>query len=199
MAGPVRFTIEYATTAYLSNRSGRKIAEATGRKYRTLVNQILAFAESKGYVMMDQFTQADMDQFYQGWKDGIRARGKKLERLKGFLKFCLKRKMISENPVEDLQPPVGAGSAANKTPFTDTEIQRMYTACRKLGRVAWNNGGQVGEWSGEDVETFILLECFTGLRISDASTFDMERLNGNDCFLRMHKTGSHCSRGYRTT
>ena len=65
--------------------------------------------------------------------------------------------MISENPVEDLQPPVGAGSAANKTPFTDTEIQRMYTACRKLGRVAWNNGGQVGEWSGEDVETFILL------------------------------------------
>ena len=76
MAGPVRFTIEYATTAYLSNRSARKIAEATGRKYRTLVNQILAFAESKGYVMMDHFTQADMDQFYQGWKDGIRARGR---------------------------------------------------------------------------------------------------------------------------
>src|SRR5258707_1431567 len=30
---------------------------------------------------------------------------------------------------------------------------------------------------------------YTGLRISDASTFDMERVKGNDCFLRMHKTG----------
>jgi integrase len=39
------------------------------------------------------------------------------------------------------------------------------------------------------LETFILLECYTGLRISDASTFDVERLTGNDCFLRMHKTG----------
>src|SRR5262249_35648526 len=115
-------------------------------------------------------------------------RGKKLERLKGFFKFCVKRKMITENPAEDLEAPIGAGSAANKTPFTDAEIQSMYAACRKLGSVEWKNGSHAGEWSGDDVVTFIMLECFTGLRISDASTFDMERLKGNDCFLRMHKT-----------
>jgi hypothetical protein len=56
---------------------------------------------------------------------------------------------------------------------------------------AWSGGiaTQAGQWSGEDVETFIMLECFTGPRISDASTFDMGRLNGHDCFLRMHKSG----------
>jgi hypothetical protein len=56
---------------------------------------------------------------------------------------------------------------------------------------AWSGrtGRTPANWSGDELETFILLECYTGLRISDASTFDVERLSGNDCFLRMHKTG----------
>jgi len=40
----------------------------------------------------------DMDALYSRWKDGIRAKAKKLERLKGFLNFCVKRKWIPENP-----------------------------------------------------------------------------------------------------
>ena len=184
-----RFTIEHATEAYLKNRAGRTIQPSTLRKYRTLVNQLRAFAETRGYVMLDQLTATDMDAFYEAWNDGVRSKGKKLERLQGFFKFCVKRKMITENPAEDLEPPVGAGSAANKTPFTDVEMHRMYAACRKLNRIAWKNGSHAGDWSGDEVETFILLEYYTGLRISDASTFDMERLEGNDCFLRMHKTG----------
>jgi site-specific recombinase XerD len=194
---PERFTIEQATGAYLANRAGRAISPATARKYRTLVKQLRAFADSKGYIMLDQLGVTDMDAFYLSWNDGVRSKGKKLERLKGFFKFCVKRKMIAENPAEDLQPPVDAGSAANKTPFTDVEMQRMYAACRKLGRVEWKNGLQA-QWSGEDVETFILLEYYTGLRISDASTFDIARLNGNDCFLRTHKQTSRYSPGCRT-
>ena len=139
--------------------------------------------------MLDQLTNVtDMDEFYLSWKDGVRARGKKLERLNGFFDFCVKRKMIKENPAEDLDAPIGAGSAANKAPYSDAEIEKQYEACRALGRVKWKNGARAGEWSGEDVATFIMLECFTGLRISDAATFDMTRLNGNECFLRMHKT-----------
>jgi integrase len=183
-----RFTIERATRAYLENRAGRNIQTPTLRKYRTLVNQLRAFAENKGYVMLDQLIATDMDAFYEAWKDGARSKGKKLERLQGFFKFCVKRKIIIENPAEDLRLPVGAGSAANKTPFTDAEIQRMYVSCRKLDRVEWKNGSHAGNWCGHDVETFILLECYTGLRISDASMFDIDRLKGNDCFLRMHKT-----------
>jgi hypothetical protein len=55
------------------------------------------------------------------------------------------------------------------------------------GSKCWHGLG-VGESSGEDVAAFIVLECFTGLRISDAATFDLGRLNGNECFLRMHKS-----------
>jgi integrase len=180
--------IQFATDAYLANRSGRDLAPSTLGKYKTLVKQLHEFANDKGYVMMEQFQITDIDQFYSRWKDGIRAKGKKLERLKGFFNFCVKRRWIKESPAEDLEAPVGAGSAANKTPFTDGEIQRMYAACCELGRVEWKNRSQAGEWSGDEVATFIMLECYTGLRISDACTFDMQRLNGNDCFLRMHKT-----------
>ncbi|SRR5258707_786022 len=106
-----------------------------------------------------------MDEFYSRWKDGIRAKGKKLERQNGFFKFCVKRKWITDSPAEDLEAPAGAGSATNKTPFTDADIQRMYVACRQLGYVTWKNGYLAGEWSGEEVETFIMLKCYTGLRI----------------------------------
>ena len=153
-----------------------------------MVKQLRAFTESKGYRMLDQLIATDLDEFYLSWKDGMRSRGRKLERLKGFFKFCMKRKMIQENPAEDLEPPIGSGSPANKAPFTDAEIEKQYAACRKLSTVTWKNGSQAGEWSGEDVATFIMLECYTGLRISDAATFDMARLSGNECFLQMHKT-----------
>lgn len=138
--------------------------------------------------MLDQFTVPDMDEFYGTWNDGLRAKGKKLERLKGFFKFCVTRKLTDENVAQHLEPPVGAGSAANKWPFSDEEIERQLEACKRLGTVNWKNGKTTGSWSGDEVATFILLECYTGLRISDAATFSIDRLQGNDCFIRMHKT-----------
>jgi len=54
-------------------------------------------------MLVDQFAITDMDEFYSLWKDGIRAKAKKIERLKGFLQFCVKRKWIAENPAADLE------------------------------------------------------------------------------------------------
>jgi len=186
-------TIESAFQAYLANRASRDIADSTLAKYRTLVKQLGSFAAHRGYVMLDQIQITDMDEFYSQWPDGIRAKAKKLERLKGFFKFCVKRKWIAENPAEDLDPPVGAGSAANRMPFSDAELTRIYAACDQLPRVTWKNQLGRGSWSGEDVKTLIMLLCWTGLRISEAATFDMSRATrhpkgGANIFLRMHKT-----------
>ena len=188
-----RVTIQLAANAYLANRASREIAESTLRKYRTLVKQLRAFAAARGYVMLDQFHRLDMDEFYESWRDGIRSKAKKLERLKGFFRFCVKRKWIAENPAADLDAPVGAGAAANRMPFTDRELTRIYDACDRLSRVVWKNDTGTGEWDGDDVKTMIMLLCWTGLRISDAATFDMKRVSrhpegGANVFLRMHKT-----------
>ena len=105
-------TVKFATDAYVANRAGRGIAPSTLRKYTTFTEQLSGFATYKGCMLVDQFTITDMDEFYSLWKDGIRAKAKKIERLKGFLQFCVKRKWIAEYPAADLEVLVGAGSAS---------------------------------------------------------------------------------------
>ena len=122
----------------------------------------------------------------EGWQTGT---AKKLERLKAFVKFCQKRKWIAENIAEDLHPPEGSSIPANKPPFTEAELERIFGACDKIGPPRLPGPGY-RPWGGEDVKDFIMLSIYTGMRISDVATFNTEkRLNGNDVFLRMHKTG----------
>jgi integrase len=187
MATP-EVTIADAMESFIASRSNRGIEASTLAKYRTLSKQLRAWSDGRGYVKLQQLTVADMDFFYASWKDGKRSRAKKLERLKAFVKFCGKRKWLSENLVEDLEAPEGSSIPANKAPFTDAELNRIYAACDSFGGPT-SPGPGYRNWSGEDMKDFIMLSVCTGLRISDVATFDISRrLNGNDVFLRMHKT-----------
>jgi integrase len=187
---PARVTIAQATKAFLTNREGAKIAPATLRKYRTFTKQLTAFADDRGYVLLDQFNVGDIDLFYSAWKLGARAKSKRLGTLRAFFRFCVNRKWLTENPVStDLRPPIGANRMANKAPFTDEELQRIIDACDALGTVEWKNEDGIGAWTGEDVKDLIWLMVYTGLRISDASLFNMNRLKGREVFLRAKKNG----------
>ena len=187
---PPRVTIADAAKVFLSHREGAKIAPATLRKYRTFTKQLTAFADARGYVMLDQLTPADIDVFYGGWNLGARAKGKRLGTLRSFFRFCTSRKWLAENPVNaDIKPPIGANRLANKAPFTDDELQRIIDACDRIGEVTWTSGHGPGVWTGEDVKDFIWFMVYTGLRISDAGLFHMNRLRGNEVFLRAKKNG----------
>jgi integrase len=187
---PQRITIAEAVKVFLSNREGARIASSTLRKYRTFTKQVTTFAELRGYVMLDQFTSGDIDVFYSSWKNGARTKGKKLGTLRAFFRFCTNRKWLAENPVSaDIKPPIGANRHANKAPYTDDELQRIIDACDRLGAVAWTNGRQSGVWTGDDVKDFIWVMVYTGLRISDVGLFNMNRLQGNEVFLRAKKNG----------
>ena len=185
-----RIAIADAIAAFLVIRAGAKIAPATLRKYRTFTKQLRTYADKKGYVMLDQFTSGDIDVFYSGWNLGARSKGKALGTLRNFFKFCMNREWLAKNPVtSDLKPPLGANRVANKVPFTDSELQRIIDACDRLGAVEWNNGRKTGVWTGEDVKDFIWLLTYTGLRISDVGLFRIDRLHGNEVFLRAKKNG----------
>jgi hypothetical protein len=131
---PGRITIADATKVFLSNREGAKIAHATLRKYKTFTKQLIAFADARGYLMLDQFTSSDIDVFYGSWNIGARAKGKRLGTLRAFFRFCVNRKWLHENPVSsDIKPPIGANRIANKAPYTDEDLQRIIDACDNLG------------------------------------------------------------------
>jgi integrase len=175
---------------FLALREGEKIAPATLRKYRTFTNQLQAFADSRGYVMLDQLTSGDIDTFYSGLKLGPRAKAKRLGTVRAFFRFCVNREWLSKSPVSsDLKAPQGSSRVANKIPFTDEELERIINACDLLGEVKWSNWQREGAWRGEDAKDFIWTLTYTGLRISDVALFNMKRLQGNEVFLRAKKNG----------
>ena len=183
-----RMAILDATEAFLSKCKNRGIQPATVAKYQTFTKQLKAYAEHRGYVFLDQLTVGDMDRFYSSWKDGIRAKAKKLDRLKSFISFCLKREWLAKDITDDLQAPAGSSVTLPKAPFTDEELNRIFAACDAIGQPVPQGPGY-RTWTGEDAKDFIFLSIYTGLRISDVATFDVtKRLHGNDVFLRMHKT-----------
>jgi site-specific recombinase XerD len=183
-----RMAILDATEAFLSKCKNRGIQPATFAKYQTFTRQLKAYAEHRGYVFLDQLTVGDMDRFYCLWKDGIRAKAKKLDRLKSFISFCLKREWLAKDITGDLQAPAGSSVTLPKAPFTDEELNRIFAACDAIGQPVPQGPGY-RTWTGEDAKDFIYLSIYTGLRISDVATFDVaKRLHGNDVFLRMHKT-----------
>lgn len=77
---PGRITITDATKVFLSDREGAKTAHATLRKYKTFTKQMTAFADSRGYVMLDQFTSSDIDVFYGGLGSALGRRERDSER-----------------------------------------------------------------------------------------------------------------------
>lgn len=90
----------------------------------------------------------------------------------------------------DLKPPIGANRVANKVPYTDEELQRIINACDQVGTIQWSNGLEQRQvYSGEDLKDFIWMMVYTGLRISDIGLFHMDRLKGNEVFLRAKKNG----------
>jgi integrase len=184
-----RVTIADACDIFITNRESAGLAPATLRKYRTFTKQIIAYADSRGYVMLDQITAGDIDLFWAKWKLAARAKGKRLTTLRAFFRFCTHRKWIAESPVSpDIKPPVGSSKAANKAPFTDDELNRIIKACDDV-KVEWKNETGLGVWTGEDLKDLIWLMVHTGFRISDATFFNIKRLKGDQVFIRATKNG----------
>ncbi len=89
-------------------------------------------------------------------------------------------------------------------PFSDEELDRIRRACdnghrpmhqayRSPGHVGceYKNAQGSGAWTGEDLKDLIELMVHTGFRISDATLFDMSRLQGNNVMIRAQKNGHH--------
>lgn len=118
----------------------------------------------------------------------LRSGAKKLERVRAVFRFAQEREWILNNPASKLKPPIGSSKPANKHPFSDEEVQRLFEACAKYQTRRWHNSLGEGEVTGDQIQTFMMLLMYTGLRISDAATFSSDKLQGNNAFLFMHKT-----------
>jgi integrase len=184
-------TIEEAVKAFLAKCERRGIQGPTYRKYKTFTKQFRTYCDGKGYLSPGQLQVGDGELFYATWNDGARAAGRKLERFRRMVKFWKKQGWIEQDlGVFDIDTPIGANEPADQFPYTDDELEMLYKACDRVGEVKWKNHLGTHSWHGRDVKDFMVLSIFTGLRISDVSTFDVsKRLDGNDIFIRAMKNG----------
>ena len=98
---PQAKTIDDAWKEFLADIEARKLADSTIRKYKLLNRQMEEFAKGRGLRFLAELDLQTVSQFRVGWKDGPRSSAKKLERLRAFLRFAIKRKWMTDNPASD--------------------------------------------------------------------------------------------------
>ena len=119
-----------AIKVYLSNRETANLAPASLRKYGVVTQKLQAFADSRGYTMLDQFT-ARTSTFSTARASSASARKGRCSKTSGaFFRFFVNREFIAKSPVSaDLKPPIGGIRMANKMPFSDEQLADIIKAC----------------------------------------------------------------------
>ena len=97
--------------------------------------------------------------------------------------FALENKWVSENPARKLKNPTVRPSPT--LPFDQEEVIRILAACDHYT----DSYGRVGQPNAKKLRALVLLLRYSGLRIGDATSCPVERLQGARLLLRMHKTG----------
>jgi integrase/recombinase XerD len=178
-------TLQDAGERYLTDVKARQLNEATVYKYRLLFKQIGDFAARYGIRYLKELDLQTLDRFRSEWKDGPRSSLKKLERLRAFLRFCERRKWISDNPALDLKAP----KIQNRPtlPFTHAEMLKILAAFDKYT-------DRAGVANAQRLKAFVLLLRFSGMRIGDTVKCGVDRITNNKLFLYTQKTGVpvHC-------
>jgi integrase len=204
-----RTTIERAMAAYMAD-FGEYLATNTQRKYRFLLGKLKAFSELRGYINVEQWGPIDVREFRSSWEVGPQTAIKNMSVIKAFFEFCFANEWITRNPASLVKNRRSrdAGDSRNeqKLPFSDAELKRMYEACEtKYGKteLKWSREihhraveGQYArynrKWTGQDLADFISVSVYTGLRISDVTTFNADRMQpSGEILLRTTKAGTH--------
>ena len=206
---PPRVTIERAITAFTAEFE-EHAAPNTQKKYHILLDKLKAFSDNRGYVMLDQWTPLDVREMRSSWEVAPQTAAKNMSTVKAFFEFCLANEWIQKNParlVKNLRTRDSTDRRnEQKLPFSDDELKKMYEACEaKYGKqeIKWSRvihsrrvEGQYtrynAKWSGQDLADFISVSVYTGLRISDVTTFHVDRMRPTgEILLRTTKAGTH--------
>ena len=202
-------TIERAIQAFKAEFS-EYAAPNTQKKYNLILGKLSAFSKNKVYALLDQWGPIDVREFRSSWSVSPQTATKNMSIVKAFFELCLSNEWITRNPARHVRKQRGREAAdrrgEQKLPFSDEELRRMYEACEtRYGKqeIKWSrtihhqrvSGEYVRynfKWTGQDLADFISVSVYTGLRISDVSTFHIDRMQPTgEIHIRTTKAGTH--------
>ena len=173
-------TIEQAVAHYFEDATARHLAETTLRKRRELLEgKLLTFCKARGLTLLKQLDVHVLRAFRNSWPYSALSAVKRLEYLRGFLRFCQDSGWIASNPAMVLKPP--KVTQRPTLPFEDAEVDRVLTAA-----------DQLSDWGsfGPKARAMVLLLRYSGLRMQDAACLERARLKDGKLFLYTQKTGT---------
>ncbi|HKW02308.1 MAG TPA: tyrosine-type recombinase/integrase [Vicinamibacterales bacterium] len=172
--------VEDAVAGYFEDAIARHLAETTIRKRRELLEgKLLPFCKAKGFHLLKQLDVNALRTFRNSWPYSPLSAVKRLEYLRGFLRFCLESGWIDSNPATALKAP--KVTQRPTLPFEDADVERILTAA-----------DQISDWGtfGPKARAMVLLLRYSGLRMQDAACLERTRLKDGKLFLYTQKTGT---------
>ena len=208
-ASEQRITVERAIESFKSDIQ-EHTAPSTQKKYGLLLAKLKAFSDNRGFILLDQWGPSDVREFRSSWSVSPQTAAKNMSTAKAFFEFCFSNEWLPRNPARLVKNPRGRDAAdrrnEQKLPFSDAELRKMYDACEtKYGKqeIIWSRvvhdrqaKGEYArynyKWTGQDLADFISVSVHTGLRISDVSTFHIDRMKPTgEIHVRTTKAGTH--------
>ncbi len=181
---PQPVNISEATEKFLADAEARRLNESTVYKYKLLFGRLKDFAARRGLRFLCELDVDTLTGFRSEWKDGPRSSLKKLERLRAFLGFAMKRKWVESNPARELKAP--KITVRPTMPFTHDEMIKILAATEEYFRKMPNNAKR----NARRLRSLILLLRYSGMRIGDAVALSRDRLQDNRLLLYTAKTGT---------
>ena len=173
-------TIREALQKYFDDVEARHLAPSTVRKRRELLEgKLLPYCEAKGFSRLKDLNVDALRGFRKTWKFSPISAVKRLEYLRGFMRFCEESEWIERNPAKAIKPPKVTQSPT--LPFDEQDIKRALEAADNLA-----------DWGsfGPKLKAMVLLLRHSGLRLQDAACLERIRLNDDKLFLYTQKTGT---------
>lgn len=173
-------TVREALQKYFDDAEARNLAKSTIRKRRELLEgKLLPYCEAKGFDRLKDLNVDALRSFRKTWKFAATSAVKRLEYLRGFLRFCEESEWIDRNPAKAIKPPKVTQSPT--LPFDEQDVIRALDAA-----------DQLAEWGsfGPKLKAMVLLLRYSGLRLQDAACLERSRLSGDKLFLYTQKTGT---------
>jgi site-specific recombinase XerD len=156
--------------------------EHTHSKYRTAAKHIGAWAHSNHLIRLSQITPDALDHWKSSWSPkaknpddriGKTTAGRRLEKLKRFLSYCVKMHWLAKNPATELKAIKPDLSVT--WPLLSGRYERVIAATFEYDKRARRPSDQFGA----DMRAIIELMRWTGLRIGDALMCAKSRIQGN--------------------
>jgi integrase len=178
---PARVTVEAALGAFIAKKQGQRLSHSWLYKFSLMQRELVNFARGRGLTYIDELSDDELGLLSRSWKVAPITAQKRQERWHSFFAYCIRKRWVKHNPVEELGPikvrPVPTDY------FSREEFQKLVDVTYDTTHWTTNPGHR------DRVRALLLLMRYSGLRLNDAVTLERARLTGNRLFLYQQKTG----------